>query len=88
MILEYPAENQIAEHQCQSFPVQEFPPTPRVKGEPVPVMETLKESLKANLASVNIIAGMLKTAQREQKVTQREYSALRGTLRNLQRVRI
>ena len=51
-------------------------------------METLKESLKANLASVNIITGLLKTAQREQKVTQREYGALRGTLRSLQSVRI
>lgn len=51
-------------------------------------MEALKENLKANLASVATIQNLLKTAQREQKVTQREYSALRGTLRSLQSVRI
>jgi len=51
-------------------------------------MEALKESIKGNLASVSNVLGTLKTAQREQKVARREYSALRGTLRSLQSVRI
>jgi len=51
-------------------------------------LETLKENIKGSLASVVTVLGTLKTAQREQKVTQREYGALRGTLKSLQSVRI
>ena len=51
-------------------------------------LEELKDNLKANLASVTAILSSIKTAQREQKVTEKEYSALRGTLRSLQSVRI
>ena len=43
--LRYPVGKQFAENRCASFPVQEFPATPRVKGEPVPVNDALRQTI-------------------------------------------
>ena len=51
-------------------------------------LEALREDLKGNLASISNILGNIKAATREQKVTARQYSELRATLKSLQNVRI
>ena len=51
-------------------------------------LETLKDTLKNNIASVSLVLASVKTAIREQKVTARQQSDLRATLRTLQTVRI
>ncbi len=51
-------------------------------------VESLKEMIRSTLASVNVILSSLKTAQREQKVTEREFRSIKGTLRSLQSVQI
>ena len=51
-------------------------------------LEALKEQVKGALININIVLGSLKTAQREQKVTEREYSSIKATLKSLQSVRI
>lgn len=45
VIVEYAVGGQVAEAKLSSSPVEEFPETPRVKGEPVPVDDALRQSI-------------------------------------------
>ena len=45
VIVEYAVGNQVAEAKLSSLPVAEFPEIPRIKGEAVPVEDSLRESI-------------------------------------------
>ncbi|MEQ1852785.1 MAG: DNA polymerase III subunit beta [Chthoniobacteraceae bacterium] len=44
-LIEYAIGNQLAQAKVESLPVEEFPAIPRMKGEPVPVNETLRQAI-------------------------------------------
>ena len=44
-IIEYAIGSQLAEAKVASLPVEEFPEIPRIKGEPVPVNDALRQSI-------------------------------------------
>jgi len=48
-IIEYAIGNQLAEAKVESLPVEEFPETPRVKGDPISVPDSLRSSIDAAL---------------------------------------
>lgn len=48
--IEYAIGSQIAEAKLSSLPVQEFPEIPRIKGDPVAVNDTLRQSIHEALA--------------------------------------
>jgi DNA polymerase III sliding clamp (beta) subunit (PCNA family) len=45
VVIEYAIGSQVAETKVASLPVQEFPEIPRIKGEPVPVNDALRQSI-------------------------------------------
>jgi DNA polymerase III sliding clamp (beta) subunit (PCNA family) len=52
--IEYAIGNQVAEARVESLPVEEFPETPRVKGETVAVPDTLRSSIHQALECASI----------------------------------
>jgi len=43
--IQYAIGNQVAEAKVESLPVEEFPEIPRMKGEPIPVSDALRQSI-------------------------------------------
>jgi DNA polymerase III sliding clamp (beta) subunit (PCNA family) len=44
-ILTYAVGGQVVDHRCQSFDAQEFPATPRFKGDSIPLPDALRTSI-------------------------------------------
>lgn len=42
--ISYPVGSQLVEHRCESYASEEFPPTPRVKGDSIPLSPALRDS--------------------------------------------
>ena len=67
-------------------------PTPISNGkkidEALELIDTLKISLQDGLTGLKDLSGKLRTMQKEQKTTDREFQTIRSTLRSLQSVKL